>query len=415
MNVDEVKKLFCEYFKSKQHTIIPSASLVPSVGHDVLFTTAGMHPLILYLAGEPSPYGKRIANVQKVVRTGAIDYVGDNSFCTFFELLGNWSLGEYHKSEAIAYAWDFLTSRSYIGIDKDKLHITCFSRNELYDEYRESYNEWVFQGVDESHIWEHSTNWKGPYSQYQLCGPNTKIFYDTGTAYCCNKCGPLCSCGKFVEIWDIVFLDFYMEDGKLKVLTHKNVDTGMGVERLAAITEGVNSVYETDVFLRIIEFIKSMCDTNYDADNAKDLRVIADHIRCATFILGDNERVVPSSNGRGYVLRKIVRRAMNASYRISLQLQSLIQIAQHIISIYSDEYPELYNNKDYIINTLTAEINMYEIMLNKGTNKLKKILEKNIGCGQITRKELSKFHETFGLPYEMIDSLVSQSKLTVQD
>lgn len=415
MNVGEVKTLFCEYFKSKQHTIIPSASLVPSLGHDVLFTTAGMHPLMKYLAGMPSPYGNRIANVQKVVRTGAIDYVGENSFCTFFELLGNWSLGEYHKSEAVAYAWDFLTSPSYIGIDKDKLHITCFSKNELYDECRETYNEWVSIGVDSSHIWEYSSNWKGPYSEYQLCGPNTKIFYDTGADFCSAKCGPLCNCGKFVEIWDIVFLDFCMDEGNLKELIHKNVDTGMGVERLAAITEGVNSVYETDVFVKIIEYIKSICGVNYNCCNVKELRVIADHIRCATFILGDKERVIPSSNGRGYVLRKIIRRAMNVSLSVSLRLQDLIQIAQYIVSLYSDEYPELSDNEDYIIKELSVEIIKYEVMLDKGASKLKKILEKNIECRHISKKTLIKFQETYGLPYEMINALVIESGLALID
>ena len=409
MEVCEVKKKFCEYFESKKHKIIPSASLVPEIGDEVLFTTAGMHPLIRYLAGRPCPYGKRVANVQKVIRTGMIDCVGEDSFCTFFELLGNWSLGDYHRMDAIAFAWDFLTSPSYMGIDKEKIAVTCFSKNALYDECRETYDQWISIGIERNRIWESSLNWKGPYSEYHLCGPNTKIFYDTGAQKCSDKCSPLCKCGKYVEIWDIVFLDYCLSGDKLIDLPHKNVDTGMGVERLSAITEGVNSVYETGIFVKIIEFIKAIPGIDYTRIEEKSIRIIADHIRCIIFVLGDNERVLPASNGRGYVLRKIIRRVLNISYKISLNKQGILRIAQYIIDIYGDEYPELCANKGHVFETLSEEIDKYGVVIDKGIKQLKKITEKE--STYISKKCLDKFRETYGLPYEIIESVIEQSGL----
>ncbi|MDD4076111.1 MAG: alanine--tRNA ligase, partial [Eubacteriales bacterium] len=311
----ELRELYLDFFRKKGHAVIPSASLIPENDPTVLFTTAGMHPLVPYLMGEKHPAGVRLVDCQKCVRTGDIDEVGDASHCTFFEMLGNWSLGDYFKKESIAYSWEFLTSPDYLDIPKDKLYFTCFKGDENAPQDTYSHDRWVEMGVDPSHIFylEKKHNWWGPAGTTGPCGPDTEIFYDTGKPKCCPDCDPSCSCGKYLEIWNNVFMEYNKDaEGRFAPLTQQNVDTGMGLDRTIATLQGVESVYDTDAFEGVIARISELSGKNYkdSADTVKAFRIVADHIRCATFMLGDPRGVTPSNVDQGYILRCLIRRAL---------------------------------------------------------------------------------------------------------
>ena len=292
----ELRKLYLEFFQSKGHAIISSASLIPENDPTVLFTTAGMHPLVPYLMGQKHPEGKRLADVQKCVRTGDIDEVGDTSHCTFFEMLGNWSLGDYFKHEAIAYAWEFLTSEQWLGIPKEKLSFTCFEGDKDAPKDTVAHDRWVEMGADPSHIvyLPKKHNWWGPAGQTGPCGPDTEIFYDTGKEPCGPDCHAGCDCGKYLEIWNNVFMEYNkVADGVFLPLEQKNVDTGMGLDRTVATLQGVESIYDTDAFTGILSVISSLSGKHYkdSPETVRAFRIIADHIRCATFMLGGHRSV----------------------------------------------------------------------------------------------------------------------------
>ena len=414
----EDRKLYLDFFQSKAHTIIPSASLIPENDPTVLFTAAGMHPLLPYLMGEKHPEGVRLANVQKVVRTGAIDKVGDASYCTFFELLGNWSLGDYFKGEAITYSWEFLTDERYLGIDNSKLYFTCFEGNRDVPKDAASYQSWVHMGVDPSHIFylPKQYNWKGPYGQTGICGPNTKIFYDIGKLPCGFDCNPSCSCGKYLEIWDNVFMEYSkLSEGKFVPLTQKNVDTGMGLERIAALLQGVESVYDTDAFMDIIACISKLSNRNYQ-DSPKvtrAFRIVADHIRCSTFILGDPRRVTPSNVDQGYILRRLIRRAIRFAMQLGMPENSLPQVAEAILAQYGEFYAELITNRTFILEVLSHEERRFRRTLKNGMCEFDKI--KSIYKEGDTIDGATAFHlyETFGLPIEFTEELAKEYCLEV--
>ena len=258
---DELREMFLEFFKTKGHAIIPSASLIPENDPTVLFTTAGMHPLVPYLLGEKHPEGTRLADVQKCVRTGDIDETGDASHCTFFEMLGNWSLGDYFKKEAIQFSWEFLTSPKWLNIPKERLFFTCFEGDADAPKDEESAKYWQTCGVEASHIFflNKKHNWWGPAGVTGPCGPDTEMFIDTGKPACSKDCSPACSCGKYLEIWNDVFMQYFKNaEGKFEPLSQKNVDTGMGLDRTVAILQGKTSVYDTDVFEGIIKVISEL-------------------------------------------------------------------------------------------------------------------------------------------------------------
>ena len=335
----QLRSLWLEFFKSKGHTIIPSASLIPENDPTVLFTTAGMHPLVPYLLGEKHPAGTRLTDVQKCVRTGDIDEVGDASHCTFFEMLGNWSLGDYFKKEAISWSFEFLTDEKWLGIPKDKLYFTCFAGDENAPRDMESYQHWRDMGVEESHIFflgkEH--NWWGPAGVTGPCGPDTEMFIDTGKPACSDHCDPSCSCGKYLEIWNDVFMEYNKnEKGEFEPLAHKNVDTGMGLDRTICILQGKKSVYDTDVFADILAKISELSGKNYedDEETTKAFRIVADHVRCATFIIGDEKGVTPSNVDQGYVLRRLLRRAIRFAMKLGIEQGGLPQVAQQVITQY---------------------------------------------------------------------------------
>src|SRR3989338_8974947 len=337
----KLRRMYLDFFKEKGHAIIPSASVVPENDPTVLFTTAGMHPLVPYLLGEKHPQGTRLADVQKCIRTGDIDDVGDSTHLTFFEMLGNWSLGDYFKKEAISWSWEFLTDEKYLDIDPQKLFVTVFEGDDVVPKDEESIALWKGHfsavGIDAQEgerifALPKEDNWWGPAGETGPCGPDTEMFFDTGKPVCSPQCRPGCRCGKFVEIWNDVFMEYNRSaDGAYFPMKHKNVDTGMGVERTVAVLNGYKTVYETDAFADIIVTLLRLVEKNndmtfdpllqerYDPLKVKSLRIIADHIRASVFILGDPRGVTPSNEGQGYVLRRLIRRAIRHGRVVSIE------------------------------------------------------------------------------------------------
>ena len=417
MTSKELRQLYLDFFVSKGHAVIPSASLIPENDPTVLFTTAGMHPLVPYLMGAKHPEGTRLVDVQKCVRTGDIDEVGDSSHCTFFEMLGNWSLGDYFKKESIAFSWEFLTSSHWLGIDKDLLYFTCFEGDENAPRDTVAHDCWVNQGVDPSHIvfLPKKNNWWGPAGMTGPCGPDTEIFYDTGKAPCGPDCKAGCDCGKYLEIWNNVFMEYNKTaEGTFEPLAQKNVDTGMGLDRTVATLQGVKSVYDTDAFSGIIATISELSGKRYGESEeiTRMFRIIADHIRCATFMLGDQRGITPSNVDQGYILRRLIRRAIRFAMQLSIPDGSLTKIADAVIAQYGEFYHELTNNREKILDELTKEEQRFEHALKKGIREFERLvasLNGNVIDG------VSAFHlyDTFGFPIELTQELAAERGLTV--
>jgi alanyl-tRNA synthetase len=411
--------MYLDFFASKGHKIIPSASLIPENDPTVLFTTAGMHPLVPYLLGAKHPEGTRLTDVQKCVRTGDIDSVGDASHCTFFEMLGNWSLGDYFKKEAIAYSFEFLTSEKFLGLDKDKLYFTCFAGDEDAPKDTESAEIWMSLGVDESHIYflDKKHNWWGPAGQTGPCGPDTEMFIDTGIPACSEDCSPACSCGKYLEIWNDVFMQYNKTaDGKFEPLSQKNVDTGMGLDRTIATLQGKKSVYDTDAFSGILAKIAELSGKGYDddPDTTRAFRIIADHMRCATFILGDEKGVTPSNVDQGYVLRRLIRRAVRYALRLGIERMSLQYVAQAVIDQYKDFYPELGRNAERIITELNLEEERFSRTITQGLKEFEK-LEARLDGKIIAGTDAFRLYDTFGFPLEFTLELAHEHGLEVDE
>ncbi|MBQ6426305.1 MAG: alanine--tRNA ligase [Clostridia bacterium] len=413
----ELRKLYLEFFRSKGHAIISSASLIPENDPTVLFTTAGMHPLVPYLMGQKHPEGRRLADVQKCVRTGDIDEVGDASHCTFFEMLGNWSLGDYFKKEAIAYAWEFLTSEQWLGIPKEKLSFTCFEGDKDAPRDTVAHDRWVEMGVDPSHIvyLPKKHNWWGPAGQTGPCGPDTEIFYDTGKAPCGPDCQAGCDCGKYLEIWNNVFMEYNkVADGVFLPLDQKNVDTGMGLDRTVATLQGVESIYDTDAFAGILSVITNLSGKHYkdSPETVRAFRIIADHIRCATFMLGDQRGVTPSNVDQGYILRRLIRRSIRFATQLGIPDGKLSDIAVAVIDQYGSVYPELEENRDKIVSELDKEQQRFTNALKKGTREFESLVSKMEGT-QISGPDAFHLYDTFGFPVEFTVELAAEKGLTV--
>ncbi len=419
MTANELREKFLSFFKEKGHAVIPSASIIPENDPTVLFTTAGMHPLVPYLLGEKHPEGKRLTNVQKCIRTGDIEEVGDTTHCTFFEMLGNWSLGDYFKKEAIAWSWEFLTSEKWLNIPKERIYISVFAGDEDAPRDMESYNYWLSHGVDESHIFflpkEH--NWWGPAGTTGPCGPDTEMFYDTGKDKCSPGCSPACGCGKYVEIWNDVFMEYNKTaEGKYEPLGQKNVDTGMGLDRTIAVLQGVDSVYDTDLYKGIMDTIGKLSDREYrqDEDTIKAYRIVADHIRTSVFILGDQKGVTPSNVDQGYVLRRLIRRAIRFGLQIGIPEGSMPEIAQAVIDQYKDVYPELLENEAFVKQELSLEEERFQRTIKQGLREFSKLI-KRLGkdVQVIDGPSAFRLYDTFGFPLEFTQELALENGYTV--
>lgn len=415
MKANELRSKFLSFFKEKGHAIIPSASVIPENDPTVLFTTAGMHPLVPYLLGAKHPEGTRLTNVQKCIRTGDIDEVGDTTHCTFFEMLGNWSLGDYFKEEAIAFSWEFLTSEKWLNLPKEKLYFTVFEGDGDAPRDMESYDHWLSHGVDEDHIFflpkEH--NWWGPAGTTGPCGPDTEMFIDTGKEKCDSHCNPSCSCGKYVEIWNDVFMEYNKTaDGKYEPLSQKNVDTGMGLERTIAVLQGVDSVYDTDLYQGVMEKIGELADRKYeeDEDTIRAFRIVADHIRTATLILGDEKGVTPSNVDQGYVLRRLIRRAIRFGLQIGIPEGNTPEIAQVVIDEYSLMYPELNKKAEFIKRELALEEERFQRTIKQGLREFDKLISRlGSEAKVIDGPNAFRLYDTFGFPIEFTQELALEN------
>ena len=420
ITIDELRSKYIDFFKSKGHVEISGRSLMPENDPTVLFTTAGMHPLVPYLMGEPHPAGTRLTDVQKCVRTGDIDDVGDASHLTFFEMLGNWSLGDYFKKESISYSFEFLTDEKYLGIPIDKLSFTVFEGNEDAPRDDESASIWESLGVSKDRIFflPKEDNWWGPAGETGPCGPDTEIFIDTGKPACGSNCRPGCNCGKYVEIWNNVFMQYHKNmDGSYSPLKRKCVDTGMGVERTVAMLQGKSSVYNTEAFTSIIKSIEDISGVKY-GDNEKtdtSIRIIADHVRTACFILGDPKTTLPSNIGAGYVLRRLIRRAVRHGKKLGIDGNFLSVPASAVIAQNAGFYTELKENETLILTELKAEEDKFLETLKKGEAEFEKMLPNLLKNPKkiIPGRMAFKLYDTYGFPIELTEELASESGLTV--
>lgn len=418
MKADELRDMYLKFFEGHGHSIISGSSLIPQNDPTVLFTTAGMHPLVPYLLGEPHPAGKRLCDCQKCIRTGDIDDVGDASHLTFFEMLGNWSLGDYFKEEAIAMSFEFLTK--HLGFSADKLSVTVFAGNESVPTDRESVGIWNKMGIPESRIYPlpMKDNWWGPAGTTGPCGPDTEMFIDTGKQACGPNCRPGCSCGKFFEIWNDVFMQYEKtKDGTYVPLKQHNVDTGMGVERTIAMLQGRANVYETELFAPVIKLIEETSGKKMSADDTtlRAFRVISDHLRSSVFILGDQHGVSPSNLGQGYVLRRLIRRAVRYGKKLGLGVGFSKPIASCIIDNYKHAYPELNNNRERILVELVGEEEKFEATLDRGMGELDKVLTQITAHGQtvLSGRVAFRLYDTCGFPLEFTEEICKERGVTI--
>ena len=413
----ELRSMFLKFFKDHGHAVISSASVIPENDPTVLFTTAGMHPLVPYLMGAKHPAGKRLTDVQKCVRTGDIDDVGDFSHLTFFEMLGNWSLGDYFKEQMIPWIWEFLTSPEYLGLPKDRLAFSVFAGDADCPRDEESAQLWRNCGVADDHIFflPKENNWWGPAGITGPCGPDTEMFIITDKEPCGPNCSPACSCGRYLEIWNDVFMQYNKKaDGTFEPLEQKNVDTGMGLERTICVLNGKKSVYETDLFADILKKISELSGKEYGSDEmtTRAFRIIADHMRTATFIMGDDRGVSPSNVDQGYVLRRLIRRAVRYGMGIGMPEGFTGEVAKVIIEQYRDVYPELKRNEAFVLEQLSLEESRFARTLKQGNREFEKLVEK-VQDGQIDGVSAFHLYDTYGFPVEMTEELARERGLTV--
>ena len=410
----ELIRAYIDFFKKKKHHEIYSSSLIPENDPTVLFTTAGMHPLVPYLLGQKHPLGKRLVNVQKCIRTGDIDEVGDEVHHTFFEMLGNWSFGDYWKKEAIEYSFEFLTK--VLGLEKDKLAVTCFGGDKripqlLKDE--ESYNIWLGLGISkerivflEGGVLEQKKNWWGPAGEVGPCGPDTEMFYWRGNKKAPKKFEPDDS--NWVEIGNDVLMQYIKDEkGNYNLAKQKDVDFGGGVERTIAVLNGLSDNYQTSIFLPIIKEIEKISGKKYKGDE-RNMRIVADHLRAAVFILGDERGIKPSNIGQGYVLRRLIRRAIRYGRLLGINSNFTVHIAKVVLPVYSD-YQELARNHKFIFENLEEEENRFKETLEKGLKKFNELGADKV----ISGKEAFLLFQSYGFPIEMTEELAEEKGLKV--
>ncbi len=419
---NEVRKKYLDFFKAKNHAIIPGAPVVPKEDPTVLFTTAGMHPLVPYLMGQAHPEGKRIANVQVCIRTTDIDDVGDDTHLTAFEMLGNWSLGDYFKEEAIAMSWEFLTSKDYLGINPSLLAISCFEDDETVSKDTESAEIWQKLGVPEDRIFYYGRddNWWGPAGETGPCGPDTEMFYWAGDG---EPKGEPATNSDWVEIWNDVFMQFdKRDDGTYEPLKQKNVDTGMGLERTVAVLNGFGSVFEVDnvkpiydkvVELANIKFFKIGFNNEFENDTTeKSKRIITDHLRAAVILVASG--VNPTNVDRGYVLRRLIRRAIRHGRLLGINKGLIEPVAEIVIDTLKNVVLEIDAQKKDIITTLVAEEDKFSKTIERGLREFEKVAQAQQDC----KKELDgattfKLYDTYGFPLEMTQELADERGLIV--
>ena len=420
LTANELRKNYIDFFVSKGHRQISGASLIPENDPTVLFTSAGMHPLVPYILGAEHPAGKMLTDYQKCIRTGDIDAVGDPHHLTCFEMLGNWSLGAYFKKEAINYSYEFLTQ--VLGLDPNKLSVTVFAGDNDVPRDDIAADAWRSLGIPDERIYflPREDNWWGPAGETGPCGPDSEMFIDTGRPACGPDCRPGCSCGKYFEIWNDVFMGYRKdENGNFLEMERKCIDTGMGIERTVAILQGKKSVYETEVFQPIIRGIEGLTGKKYgeNEDDDTSIRIIADHIRTSVFILGDQNGMAPSNVGQGYILRRLIRRAIRHGKKLGIENAFLSDLARIVVDLYGKPYPEIAGRTDFIYDELNKEEAKFSDTLVKGEKEFQKMLP-NLMKGssrEISGRLAFKLYDTYGFPIEITRDLAAENGFTVDE
>ena len=409
---DKLKKMYLEFFQRKGHKVVANASLIPENDPTALFISAGMHPLVPYLMGQPHPSGKRLVNVQKCLRTSDIEEVGDSFHLSFFEMLGNWSLGDYFKEESIRWSYEFLTSKEWLNIDEEKLYVSVFAGDEKVPRDADSARIWEELGFPKEKIFylPREDNWWGPVGSTGPCGPDTEIFYDTGKEPCGSECKPGCSCGKYNEIWNNVFMEYNRTpDGEYELLEQRNVDTGMGVERTVAVLQGKDNVYETEIFAPLVNRIKEISGIEAVSETqVRSVRIICDHIRAATFLLA--EGVVPLNVEQGYVLRRLIRGAIRHGKQIGIEGEFLSELSRVVIETYVEDYPHLKSSEDFIVTELKKEHKKFNNTLARGLNRFNRIARNK---KKIDGKDAFLLYQSFGFPIEITKELGKENGIFV--
>jgi alanyl-tRNA synthetase len=409
MKAKDLKKKYLDFFRKRGHAIIPSASVIPENDPSVLFTTAGMHPLVPFLLGEKHPLGKRLADVQKCIRTGDIEEVGNEMHLSFFEMLGNWSLGDYFKKEAIEWSFEFLIK--VLKFDPEEIYVTVFKGDKDAPRDEESVKIWQGLGISKERIFylPKKDNWWGPAGETGPCGPCTEMFIDIGKKKCSKNCRPGCKCGKYFEIWNDVFMEYNKtKSGKYEKLEQRNVDTGMGLERTIAMIQEKKSVFETELFRPIMLKIKELSSK----EDIRSERVIADHLKAATFILGDDKKIVPSNLDQGYVLRRFIRRAIRHGRILGINKNFCKEIAEIVIEMYRDDYDELKRNKEFIFKELVKEEEKFRKTLEKGLREFNKMVEKK---KELSGKDSFLLFQSYGFPFEITGELCKEKKIKISE
>ena len=409
MKAIEIRNKYLNFFKKHGHAVIPSSPLIPENDPSVLFTTAGMQPLVPYLLGEKHPEGKRLTDYQKCLRTNDIDEVGDNRHLTYFEMLGNWSLGDYFKEESIAMSFEFLTKE--LQIPADKISVTCFAGDEDCPRDEITANCWKKAGIPEDRIYYFGKddNWwiageEGP------CGPDTEMFYDTGKPKCSPNCNPSCGCGKYVEIWNNVFMEYFKtKDGKYTKLKQQNVDTGLGLERMTMLLQGKETPFDTELFKPVMDKLLELAKV----DDIASRRIVAEHLRASMMIIVDGG--VPSNVDRGYILRRLIRRMTRHMRKLQIDLNSLGDIIDLNIETLKEMYPELVAKKENIKKVIIEEKDKFEKTLERGEREFNKIATrlKNENKDTISGQDLFNLYETYGFPPEVTADCASDQGLKV--
>lgn len=409
MKAIEIRNKYLNFFKNHGHVVIPSAPLIPENDPSVLFTTAGMQPLVPYLLGEPHPAGTRLTDYQKCVRTNDIDEVGDNRHLTYFEMLGNWSLGDYFKEESIQMSYDFLTKE--LGIPVEKLSVTCFAGDEDCARDEVTASCWKKAGIPEERIYYFGKddNWwiageTGP------CGPDTEMFYDTGKPKCSPECNPSCGCGKYVEIWNNVFMEFYKDENcKYSKLKQHNVDTGLGLERMTMLLEGKETPFETELFAPIMDKLVEL----QKVDNIASRRIVAEHLRSSMMIICDGGR--PSNVDRGYILRRLIRRMVRHMNKLQISLDELSTLIDINVENLKEMYPALEANKETIKNVILEEKDKFVKTLEKGEKEFAKEVGqvKEQGENTVPGKVVFRLYDTYGFPPEVTEELATENGMKI--
>ena len=410
MKAIEIRNKYLDFFKRHGHAVIPSAPLIPENDPSVLFTTAGMQPLVPYLLGEKHPEGTRLTDFQKCLRTNDIDEVGDNRHLTYFEMLGNWSLGDYFKEESIAMSFEFLTKELEIPVEK--LSVTCFAGDEDCQRDEVTASCWKKAGIPEDRIYYFGKddNWwiageEGP------CGPDTEMFYDTGKPKCSENCNPSCGCGKYVEIWNNVFMEFFKtKDGKYTKLKQHNVDTGLGLERMTMLLQGKETPFDTELFKPVMDKLQELAGEN---DSIESRRIVAEHLRASMMIIQDGG--LPSNVDRGYILRRLIRRMVRHLRKLQINLNELGELIDLNIDTLKEMYPELHQNSNKIKSVIIEEKDKFEKTLERGEREFNKIVNrmKNEGQDTISGQDLFTLYETYGFPPEVTQDLAREAGLKV--